>query len=309
MPDTSSPTRGRSPGAGWTQVTHGIHVLDDDQPTTPLRGWQLLLPDHGCFTHLTAAGVRGWWLPPLPSEMPVFMSVGQRDPRPLRSGVRCLRLSLPCAVEVLQGVRIAIPIEILLACAQDLGLVDVVLLIDAAAYAGDIDLADLRVAVATTLRRRRGVAPLRRALALASDRSESPWETLLRLLHVVCGIEVQPQYELLGDNGSVARADLWLVGTRSLHEYDGEVHLPRAAQRRDLRRLRRITGVEWVRRGYTSDDVLARAVSILRDADAAVGRDHRPERIRAWHELLRESLFTPAGTARVLARLAPTSAA
>ena len=102
-----------------------------------------------------------------------------------------------------------------MACAQDLGLVDLVLLVDAAAYAGDIDLSELRVALRNSLRGRRGVAPLRRALDLADDRSESPWETLLRLLHVVCGIEVEPQYALADDNGSVARADLWLVRGRA----------------------------------------------------------------------------------------------
>ena len=245
----------------------------------------------------------------MPAGLPVFVSLGQRDPRPLRAGIRTIRLARACRVEVVDGVRLAPAYEILLACAQDLGLVDLVLLVDAAAYAGDIDLSDLRVAVTTSLRGRRGVAPLRRALDLTDDRSESPWETLLRLLHVVCGIEVEPQYALADDNGSVARADLWLVGTRSLHEYDGEVHLPRKAQQRDLRRLRRITGTEWVRRGYTSDDVLTRAVTILRDADAAVGREHRPELVRVWHDLLRQSLFTPAGTASFLARLERSRAA
>jgi very-short-patch-repair endonuclease len=118
------------------------------------------------------------------------------------------------------------------------------------------------------------------------------------LLHVVSGIEVEPQKELAG-----ARADLWLVGTRTLHEYDGEVHGLRRQQKRDLRRLRRLDEAGWARHGYTDDDVLLRAVSVLRDADRAVGRQHRPDRIRPWHDLLKESLFTPAGQARLLRRL------
>lgn len=300
--------RGRSPGAGWVQVTHGVHILDDRDPFTALRAWQLLLPSHGCFTHLTAAGARGWWLPPLPSELPVFVSIGQADPRPLRAGVRSIRLARPCEPDVVDGVRLAPPIDTLLACATDLGLVDLVVLLEGAAYAGDISLTDLAGELAVT-RRRRGVTTLRTALEMTDPRSESPWETLLRLLHVLCGIEVEPQYVLTGDSGQVARADLWVVGTRSLHEYDGEVHLPKGAQQKDLRRLRRITGVEWVRRGYTSDDVLHRAVTILRDADSAIGREHRPERIREWHALLKGSLFTPAGTTRFLSRIGQTPAA
>jgi hypothetical protein len=57
-----------------------------------------------------------------------------------------------------------------------------------------------------------------------------------------------------------------------------------------------------VRRGYTSHEVLWQAVGILRDIDASLGRPHRPERIRAWHAMLLDSLFTPSGTARLRAR-------
>lgn len=308
MPDQRDPVRGRSPGAGWRQLTHGVHVVVDGPPLTELLGWQLLLPGHGCFTHLTAAGVRGWWLPPLPANLPVFVSLGQQDPRPVRPGVHSLRLARPCRPDAVGALRVAPAMEVLLACAQDLGLVDLVVLLDGAAFLGDVDLAELRAAL-ETVPRRRGLRMLRRALELADDRSESPWETLLRLLHIVCGIEVVPQYEVQGEFGAVARLDLWLVGTSTGHEYDGDVHLPRARQKRDLRRLRRIDEAGWVRHGYTDADVVRRAVAVLRDADRAVGRDHRPDRVRVWHELLRESLFTPAGTARLLGRLGVERAA
>jgi len=300
---TNEPSRGPSPGAGWRRVTHGIHVASEGDVLAELAAWQLLLPKHGCFTHLTAAAVRGWWLPPLPAGMPVFVSLGQRDPRPLRDGIRSIRLTRPCAFDVVDGLRLATPLEILLACAPDLGLVDLVVLIDGAVFAGDVTLEQLRDDVAT-LRGRRGLRALRRALVLADDRSESPFETLLRLLHVSCDVEVEPQHEIEG-----ARADLWLVGTRTLHEYDGEVHLPRPQQRKDLRRLRRLDEQRWTRHGYSDDDVLRRAVTILRDADRAVGREHLPERIRPWHDLLRESLFTPAGQARLARRWGAEEAA
>ncbi len=210
-----------------------------------------------------------------------------------------MRLKSPGAVETIGDVRVASAVEILLACARDLGLVDVVVLLDGAVRAGDIDLAELASDL-QPLRRRAGLPALRRALDLADSRSESAWETLLRLLHVVCGVEVEPQFEVpeLG-----ARGDLLIVGSRTFHEYDGEVHLPRTQQRKDLRRHRRLDVDAWSRHGYTSEDVLHRAVTILRDADHAIGRSHRPERVRVWHELLRESLFTPAGTARFLRRI------
>ena len=291
--------RGRYRGPAWRSVTYGVHVTADASTVDELLAWQQLLPTHGGFTHLTGAAVRGWWLPPIPAAMPVFGSIGQRDPRPLREGIRTVRLKNPSAVETVGDVRVASAFEILIACARDLGLLDMVVLLDGAATAGDVDLAELR-RDPLLLRRRAGLPALRRALELADPRSESAWETLLRLLHVVCGVEVEPQFEVpeLG-----ARADLLIVGTRTFHEYDGEVHLPRTQQRKDLRRHRRLDVDAWSRHGYTSDDVLHRAVTILRDADHATGRPHEPERVRVWHDLLRESLFTPAGTSRFLRRL------
>jgi len=129
------------------------------------------------------------------------------------------------------------------------------------------------------------------------------------LLLVVCGIAVQPQYDVPGAHGTIGRADLWVVGTRTLQEYDGEVHLPRAQQKRDLRRLRRLDAEQWTRHGYTDDDVLHRAVGILFDADRALGREHLPERVRPWHDVIRQSSFTPAGRAQLARRLDVTQSA
>src|SRR5215207_7719670 len=67
---------------------------------------------------------------------------------------------------------------------------------------------------------------------LLEGRSESPWESVMRVLHRTAGIDVEPQKEIYDDGGRfVARADLWLVGTRRIHEYDGELHRDRAARR------------------------------------------------------------------------------
>ncbi len=137
-----------------------------------------------------------------------------------------------------------------------------------------------------------------RALTLCDGRSESPWESLLRVLHVLCGIPVEPQLILLDeDGGFVARGDLWLKGTTTLHEYDGGEHRKKQRQRKDLARERRIGNTEWTRRGYTDVEVLSQGIAILRDADRSLGRPHRPERIRPWHDLLAQSLFTPSGMA------------
>lgn len=201
--------------------------------------------------------------------------------------------------ELTAGVRRTPPAETLLACARDLALLDLLVLVDCALHCGDVSAEELAPAAGS---RRRGAPLLRRALAYADGRSESPWETLLRILHVVCGIDVEPQHELVEHGVQVARGDLRLRGTTTLHEYDGGDHLERRRQRKDLKRSRRLGDVAWTRRGCTREDVLHQGVGILRDADSSIGRPHDPRRIRAWNALLRESCFTPSGLARLSRR-------
>jgi hypothetical protein len=221
--------------------------------------------------------------------------------RPQRDGITAARHKELREPAIKAGLPVDPPEEVLLACARHVGLVDLVVLIDSALHHQSCGIDDVRAAAA---RRRRGAPLLRRALRLADRRSESPFETLLRLLHVTCDIAVEPQYPLLDLAGTeVARADLWLRGTNALHEYDGEHHLSRPRQRKDLARARRIGNVDWVRRGYTSAEVLHQAVGILRDADLSLGREHRPARVRRWHALLADSVFTPSGQQRLLRRL------
>jgi hypothetical protein len=289
-------------------VSHGVHrPADDDSRTTELAAWQLVLPPSGRFTHLTAAEQHGWWLPPLPEGLPVLVTVSRAESRPQRAGLTAMRVERPAPHVAVDGLRLDPPDETLLACARHLSLLDLVVLVDAALHLGSVSRAELERAAA---RRRRGAPMLRRALALSDHRSESAWETLLRLLHVTCEVAVQPQYSLRDPCGTeIARADLWVEGTNAVHEYDGEHHLERRRQRKDLARARRIGNEVWVRRGYTNLEVLHQASTVLRDADLSLGREHRPERVRRWYALLAESAFTPHGRRLLLDRVSGTSTA
>jgi hypothetical protein len=300
--DDLRPVRGRRRGPRWVPVSHGLHrpAHADDLHTT-LAAWQLVLPPSGRFTHLTAAQLLGWWLPPLPDALPVFAAQARIESRPQRPGLVVVRRADPAEPATVGVLRVDPPEEVLVHCARHLALLDVVVLLDSALHSGATTTGRLE---AVARQRRRGAPMLRRALPFADGRSESAWETLLRMLHVVCDIEVEPQHRLLDGGGTeVARADLWLVGTNAVHEYDGADHLERKRQRADLARGRRIGNVHWVRRGYTSVEVLHQAVGILRDADLSLGREHDPGRVRRWHVLLAESLFTPSGRAAFLQRL------
>src|SRR5688500_18162161 len=102
----------------------------------------------------------------------------------------------------------------------------------------------------TTSSRRRRVAPS------AGSPGRSERVTLgddARLLHVMCGFDVEPQVVLRDRDGDViGRADLWLVGTRRVHEYDGATHRDPVEHGRDLARDRRFARAEYQRFGYTA---------------------------------------------------------
>lgn len=256
------------------------------------------------FTHLTAAAMRGWWLP-APVPHPVFAAVVERDRHPQRQGLTVLRLVGTGSVDQVDGVRLATPAETLLTCAADLDVLDLVVLADSALHLGHCTTADL---VEASRRRRRGVRMLRSVLPLLDGRSESAFESLLRLLHVTAGVEVEPQREIRTASGIfVARADLWLKGTRRIHEYDGADHRDVGTHRADLARDRRLVDERWERCGYTATEVLRRGGEIIAAADAALHRPWHPGRLAAWRDLVARSSYGSAGRRRLLARWAATN--
>jgi hypothetical protein len=189
-----------------------VHRLADlgDGPTGGLHAWQLLMTSTGCFTGLTSAQVRGWWLPPVPDGMPVFMAMGLDDPRPMRRGVLTSRHTREIAFDEIDGVRCASVPETLLACGRRLCVIDVVVMVDCVLH---LELATREEIKAVLGPRRPGSRVLQQALELADERSESVYETLLRLLHVWCEIVVVPQFELVDEDGLlVAKTDLWIWG-------------------------------------------------------------------------------------------------
>lgn len=297
--------RGRVRRNGWTAITRGVHAVGPE-PDVPqrLRAWSLVLPESAVFTHLTAAAMRGWWLPE-PVPHPVFAAVDERERHPQRRGLTMLRLNGSGAADEVDGVRLAPPAETLLTCAADLDVLDLVPLADSALHLGHCTMTDL---VEASHARRRGVRMLRTVLPLLDGRSESAWESVLRLLHVTAGVEVEPQHEIWTSSGTfVARADLWLVGTRRIHEYDGADHRTVETHRADLARERGLVDERWERCGYTSREVLRRGGEIIAAADTALHRPWHPGRLAAWRDLVSRSMYGSAGRRRALARWGATN--
>src|SRR5690606_2415441 len=151
--------------------------------------WQLALPPDAAFTHLTAAELLRWWLPRLPHNTPVFVQL-PRTRRVRRDGLCVLRVESPYAPSVVGGLRVAAAEDVLLACARDLGELDLAIVVDGALHAG---VPPDRIAAAAR-ERRVGAPALRRALGRADRRSESAWETVLRLQHDTFAVPVVPQH-------------------------------------------------------------------------------------------------------------------
>ena len=300
----SSGRRSRVP-ASATRVTRGAYRLSDspDVKISALHAWQMAIPPEAAFTHLTGLGVHDIWLPPT-EGLPVWISLPYGIPRPVRPGLRVIRRHVAPEPVVVNGLRCDGAPQSLLVASRDLHELDLTCLIEGARHRDLLpeDAEDRLLSEAYP-----GSPRLRRSFDWATGGAESIWEVLLRVLHRACQVAVEAQHEILDDHGDfVARADLWLVSTRRIHEYDGALHADPTQHRKDLKRDRRLGANEWERRGYTSHDVLHQAIAILRDADHALGRPHDPARVRAWHAILTKSLFSPAGRQLLLDRIRPS---
>lgn len=242
---------GQRAGAGWTRVTRGAHRAVDPRSMelATLRAWSSILPPDASFTHVTGARLLGLWLPPGLESVPVTVHLPPRTSAPRRPGLRVIQSERTGRVRLVRGLPVASTCDVLLSLCRDLHELDALQAVDAALH--------LRLVTAATLHgaaqfHRRGAPRLRTLLPLSDDRTESPWETVLREFHRVAGVEVTPQFEVHDEEGFVARGDLRLVGHRILHEYDGGVHRTVQQHRADLVRDRRLHRAGWSRRGYSA---------------------------------------------------------
>lgn len=302
------PVRGHIREAGVLRVAHGLFrpCPDEADPDVDvefrrdLEAWLLVLPEGARFTHVTAARLRRWQLPQLPEQVPVFASVGSKDLRPRRPGLVCSRLVRTSAPTMVQGLPTEPAEEVLLRAARDLGLIDLTIMVDSARRLGDVDDASMEVLLDS---RRPGVRMLREAWRVSTPKAESAGETVLRLFDLCMEVAVEPQVELRDDAGNtVAVADLLVVGTQLLHEYDGAHHRMTAQQRVDLRRGRGLAQTAYDRRGFTLDDLLNHPGVLMHELDRDLGRSHRLARLYRWRRWLRSSLYSEEGRRRVMNR-------
>ena len=305
MKTEDRPIRGEVRAAGHRRVSHGLYVVDLphlspwEEFLRDLNALLLVLPGCAVFTHVTAARLLGWQLPALPAQVPVFAAV-RGDHHPRRPGLICSRLTHKSTPGVVHRLPIDSPEEILLRCARDLGVLDLVIMIDSALRRGHLRRDSMEALLATS---RPSVVRLRKAWALADPKAESGGESLLRVFHLAMDVPVASQVELFDQDGHfLGRADLLIQGTGYVREYDGAVHRDGQTHRRDLRRERGLAGTPYVRGGFTLDDLLNHAPVLMHELDRLLGRPRKTSRLARWRTLVDESLYSETGRRRVMNR-------
>jgi hypothetical protein len=293
-------SRGQLRSVRWQRVSHGLYVIRGRTLSLPdlTAAMGPMLPRDSGFGNLTSAALRRWWMPNR-LRPHVLLATTTSSVHVQRQGLY-VRRSRHAEFDVLDGVPVVSAAHTLVELARDLSLVDLVPMVDCALRDG-VPREDIFAAARPRVP---GSRRLRRAVELADERSESWWETVLRLLHVLPGLgPVECQVPLVEDGTVIARADLHLVGTARFPECDGGRHRERARHDHDLRRDKWMTRRRYERYGYTTAEIARRPGMILQDAEHARGLEHDPRRLRIWWSHARASTLTAYGRTRLEARL------
>lgn len=158
------------------------------------------------------------------------------------------RAELPWST--VDGVRVVEPAIAIAQVACEIGVEAAVVAADAAVHNGLITPHDVDQA-ASALGRCRGLPRAKQVAALVDGSSESPGETLTRLIATGAGVSLAPQVEIRDEVGDlVGRVDFLVEGTRRIVEFDGKMKYGSAddlyAEKRREDRLRAL-GYDVVR--------------------------------------------------------------
>jgi hypothetical protein len=268
----------------WNAPFRGVYQPRETPPTLAAQCQALarLLPPEAAFTGITAARLRSWWLPAGATSAPLHITVPP-DRLITRPGVRSTRRVLDESDVIdVGGLRVTSGLRTLRDLAADWSLIDLVMMADAALRFGHCTSNEW--AVAAALSGGRGVCTLRRATTLTDARSESPMETVLRLLIVIPGLPAPLLQAILRDEcgGWLAQVDLLAPDGLSVLEYDGASHETGARHDSDVRRWRMLRRHGFEVFPYTKRDLFFGWRQILTDYQTALGLPDDPRAAQAW---------------------------
>ena len=276
----------------WATPFHGVRV--DRNATGDLRTIYTALAAVArvpvIVSDRSAAARYRWWLPlRIDSDVDISVAPGNFIER---VGVRCHRRAIdPKDVRHLDGIALTSPVRTILDLASQLPLIDLVIVMDAALHMRTCTLAEL-VARAQD-RGVRGIVRFRRAVLLCDGRSESPMETIMRLLFVLSGLPAPtPQFKVYDMYGAlVARTDLRAPGVRAAFEYDGGGHDEPVVHARDVKRWRDLRNAGYEVFPYTASDLFGTPQQIVVDYQRALGLPIDAGAVKGWLDEWKHSGF------------------
>jgi hypothetical protein len=186
------------------------------------------MPDSQCFSHATAAGLYGLSLPArVRNGAPLHVGTiaGARAPRGANVVGHKLALGRD-DLTIVRGMRVPRVEEVWIQLAGELSATELIVAGDSCLRrtSSSTTLAALRDAVQSA-RKRPGVARLREAVHRVRAGTDSPMESVVRLLLVDAGLpEPAVNLPITVADGLTLHGDLVYPGQRVIVEYDGDHH-------------------------------------------------------------------------------------
>ncbi|MCW2819962.1 MAG: hypothetical protein JWR42_2749 [Marmoricola sp.] len=285
------PTPGQARGPAWRRSSRGLYVLAGVEQTPEQRVLEQAqrLPEGGAVGGWAALRLHGAryfdGTDVAGSQRPVPLVVpGQRGLRGGREAVRVRTGATPVVVVERHGVPCLTAAHALVdEAAGAIDLRAAVTVLDMGLSAGVTTLPEVHARLETRSGAR-GVAQVRRALALADDRVLSPKETWLRLLWVLDAGLPRPRCnwpvaDLTGRR--LGRPDILCQELAVLGEYDGSEHRTRARHGEDVERDERYREVGLEVFTVVAAD-LTRPRRVVERMHAAVARARSAARPCGW---------------------------
>ncbi|MDR7273758.1 DUF559 domain-containing protein [Catenuloplanes atrovinosus] len=273
-------TRRQLQSPRWHRLFHDIYVRASEYTPDDHRMWcaaaALTLPAGGVISGPSAVFLWGAGSPPRGSAVTVTIppSCSLRVQRGLKVSRGKL---LPEDLDSISGLPVTSPGR----TAFDAGRLPdrrrAIMALDALLHRRLVTIEQL-TALATARHGWRGVALFTTRLAEAEPLTESPMETLLRLLITDAGLpRPVAQHKILISRGAAPlRVDLAYPTLRIAIEYEGDHHRQRSVFRHDIARQRRLEEAGWLVLRFTADDVLRTPADTIRAITAALRRRRRP---------------------------------
>ncbi|UAJ77746.1 DUF559 domain-containing protein [Leifsonia sp. ZF2019] len=232
---------------------HGVRVPHADRDGSlegACRAYRAAMPATQCFSHSTAAALHGLSLPGrLRAGGPLHVATlrGGRAPRGVGIVGHKLRITAD-EVTLVHGLRVPSVEETWVELAAELSVTELVLAGDACLRRrSPLSSVDALRGAVEDARTRPGVRRLRQAVELLRPGTDSPMESLLRLMLVDAGLpEPAVNLPVFTAGGLVLHGDLVYPVERVVVEYDGDHHRTDPVQyERDVDRLWALEQAGW----------------------------------------------------------------